>query len=371
MKQTPLLLDHKCGQGRSFAKIQTSPLQVERQSANYQPSFWSYDFVQSLNSDYADQRYKDKAKKLEEDAGSMINNENADLLETLELIDDLQRLGLGYRFERDITRTLDNFASSKLCNERIEKSLHATALSFRLLRQQGYQVSQDVFNSFKDHSGNFKECLRKDVKGMLSLYEASYLAYEGEILLEEAMAFTRMHLKDLKADVSKSMAEQVSHTLEVSLHRGMLRLEARWYIEAYNKREDANSLLHELAKLDFNIVQSVLQSDLQDMSRSTHTEFSSDGAEAVLLEWFREDLAGTRPGFHRKSTCLAGKQPPLYWTTPSGSTVTGRESRVSRISRVFFGFDGSFGFHGPCSAGRRCQPAVDPPEIGLPVDYRC
>ncbi|GLT66406.1 hypothetical protein SLA2020_387710 [Shorea laevis] len=47
----------------------------------------------------------------------------------------------------------------------------------------------------------------------------------------------------------------------------MLRLEARWYIEAYSKREDANSLLLELAKLDFNIVQSVLQSDLQDMSR--------------------------------------------------------------------------------------------------------
>jgi isoprene synthase len=102
---------------------------------------------------------------------------------------------------------------------------------------------------------------------MLSLYEASYVAYEGENILEEAMEFTRMHLKDLKGEVSKSMAEQVSHTLEVPLHRGMLRLEARWYIEAYNKREDANSHLVELAKLDFNIVQSVLQSDLQDMSR--------------------------------------------------------------------------------------------------------
>jgi len=71
-----------------------------------------------------------------------------------------------------------------------------------------------------------------------ALYEASYLAFEGENLLEEALAFTRMHLKDLKGDVSKSMAEQISHTLEVPLHRGMLRLEARWYIEAYNKRED-------------------------------------------------------------------------------------------------------------------------------------
>ncbi|XP_062153085.1 tricyclene synthase TPS4, chloroplastic-like isoform X2 [Alnus glutinosa] len=266
IKRSPLP-DHKYGQFRRFASIPTSYLQVERQSANYQPSLWSYDFLQSLNSDYADQRYKDRAKKLEEDVRSMITNENADLLATLELIDDLQRLGLGYRFERDIIRALDNFASSKFCDERIQKSLHATALSFRLLRQQGYQVSQDVFNSFEDHSGNFKECLRKDVKGMLSLYEASYLAFEGENILEEARAFTRMHLKDLKGDVSKSMAEQVSHALEVPLHRRMQRLEARWYIEAYNKREGANSLILELAKLDFNIVQSVFQRELKDMSR--------------------------------------------------------------------------------------------------------
>ncbi|XP_059451578.1 probable terpene synthase 12 [Corylus avellana] len=266
--KTPLLLDHKCGQSRCSAKTQASPLQVERQSANYKPSFWSYDFVQSLNNHYADEKYKDRAKKLEEDVRSMIHNENADSLATLELIDDVQRLGLGYRFETEITRALDNYASSKGCNdERIDKCLHATALSFRLLRQQGYQVSQDVFNSFKDDSGNFKECLTKDVKGMLSLYEASYLGFEGENLLDEATTFTRMHLKDLKGDVSKSMAEQVSHALEVPLHHRMLRLEARWYIEAYNKREDANSLLLELAKLDFNIVQSVFQRELQDMSR--------------------------------------------------------------------------------------------------------
>jgi isoprene synthase len=102
---------------------------------------------------------------------------------------------------------------------------------------------------------------------MLSLYEASYLAFEGETLLDEAMAFTMMHLNDLKGDVSQSMAEQVSHALEVPLHHRMLRLEARWYIEAYSKREDAISLLLELAKLDFNIVQSVFQRELQDMSR--------------------------------------------------------------------------------------------------------
>lgn len=103
-----------------------------------------------------DEPYEDRLKKVEEDVRSMINNENADLVETLELIDDVQRLGLGHRFEKDIARALVKFASSKGCNERVEKSLHATALSFRLLRQHGYEVSQGILNIYLlGHHGFF------------------------------------------------------------------------------------------------------------------------------------------------------------------------------------------------------------------------
>ncbi|KAF2284138.1 hypothetical protein GH714_019485 [Hevea brasiliensis] len=47
----------------------------------------------------------------------------------------------------------------------------------------------------------------------------------------------------------------------------MLMLEAHWYIEAYNKKKDANHFLLQLAKMNFNMVQSILQRDLKDMSR--------------------------------------------------------------------------------------------------------
>ena len=122
----------------------------------------------------------------------------------------------------------------------------------------------DVFKSFMDNPDSW---LGEDIKGMLSLYEASYFAFEGESLLDDAKALTRIHLNHLKGHVSKSLTEQVNHALELPLHHRMLRLEARWYIETYSKRSDANKVLLEDAKLDFNMVQSTLQSDLKDMSR--------------------------------------------------------------------------------------------------------
>ncbi|KAL0001770.1 hypothetical protein SO802_015551 [Lithocarpus litseifolius] len=147
--------------------------------------------------------YEDRAKKLEEEVRRMINNKDTKLLTTLESIDDIERLGLGYQFKEEKMRALDRFVTLKGCKEFTKGSIHYTALSFRLLRQHGFGVSQDMFNCFKDQKGNFKECLSKDIKGLLSLHEASYLGFEGENLLNEAMEFTTMHLKDLKGDVGK------------------------------------------------------------------------------------------------------------------------------------------------------------------------
>lgn len=131
-----------------------------------------------------------------------------------------------------------------------------------------FMSKSDIFKSFKDDNGDFKEYICKDVKGMLSLYEASFLAFEGENLLEEAKAFTSMHLHNLiRENANTSLAEEVKHALELPLHQRMQRLEARWYIESYSKRSDPNQHLLQLAKLDFNMVQSKQQNELKDMSR--------------------------------------------------------------------------------------------------------
>ncbi|XP_040947372.1 tricyclene synthase TPS4, chloroplastic-like [Gossypium hirsutum] len=235
--------------------------------------------------------YKERAAKLEQELRFVLHDENAEPVNLLELIDDIQRLGLGHHFEIDINRALENFVSSDDYSVATKYSLHATALRFRLLRQHGYVVSQDVFKAFKDHKGNFKECLYKDVKGMLSLYEASRLAFEGEYVMDEAFLFTRIHLMDLQgvSNLEEGLLEQVIHALELPLHRRMVRLEARWYIEAYSKSAARKPNLLELAKLDFNMVQSTLQEDLKEMTRWwTGTELSSklNFARDRLMECF-------------------------------------------------------------------------------------
>ena len=48
-----------------------------------------------------------------------------------------------------------------------------------------------MFDKFKDERGDdFQTGLSGDIKGMLSLYEASFLLKENETILEEAKDFT-------------------------------------------------------------------------------------------------------------------------------------------------------------------------------------
>lgn len=61
-------------------------------------------------------------------------------LAMLELIDNIEKLGLAYLFEHDIVEALDLIASTH--NQSMEKDLYATALLFTLLRQHGYTISQ-------------------------------------------------------------------------------------------------------------------------------------------------------------------------------------------------------------------------------------
>ena len=130
----------------------------------------------------------------------------------------------------------------------------------------------EVFNVFKDETGKFKACMSDDIMGMLSLYEASFHLIKGENILEEAREFATKCLEKYMMTRQNKVDDQigllVSHALELPLHWRISKLEVRWYIDVYEKRQDMmNSILIEFAKLDFNMVQLTHQIDLKHVSR--------------------------------------------------------------------------------------------------------
>ncbi|KAL6328032.1 hypothetical protein AAG906_033299 [Vitis piasezkii] len=215
---------------------------IVRRTANYHPPIWDYDYVQSLRSDYV----------LKRDVKLMLGKVKKPL-DQLELIHVLQRLGLYYHFKDEIKRILDSIYNQYNQHEDWKKDdLYATALEFRLLRQHGYDVPE----------------------GMLCLYEASYLVYKE---------------KGLEQSIDQNLAIEVNHALELPLHWRMPRLEARWFIDVYEKRQDMNPILLEFAKLDFNMVQATHQEDLRHMSswwRSTRLGEKLNFARDRLMENF-------------------------------------------------------------------------------------
>ncbi|KAL5568185.1 hypothetical protein UlMin_024760 [Ulmus minor] len=251
-------------------KTSSEKTNITRRSANYQPPIWPFDYVQSLASKYAGETYKKRVNELKEEV-KMLLVKVRDPLAKLEHIDILQRIGLSYHFEAEIKTILERlYNNSSFDDTWKQNNLYATALEFRLLRQHGFWLPQEVFKGFKDEkAGTFKASMSDDAKGMLSLYEASFHLVKGESFLEEARDLSTKHLQQYISNKEASEDEIVvliNHALEIPLHWRMLRLEARWFIDVYDKRKDMNPTLLELAKLDFNVVQSTHQEDLKHAS---------------------------------------------------------------------------------------------------------
>ncbi|KAL0447524.1 UNVERIFIED_CONTAM: Viridiflorene synthase [Sesamum latifolium] len=238
---------------------------IVRPVANFSPSLWGDLFTSCCADTQVSEFYAKEVEELKEKVRSTIVADGKKLQEKLILIDTVERLGLSYLFEKEIQDQLELIF--KLENEE-NNDLFITALQFRLLRQHGFDVSSCVFDKFTN-DGKFKESLRADIKGLLSLYEAAHLRYHGETVLDEALTFLTAHLESYgRQDSSNSMmGEKVRHALEQSLQRGIPRIEARHFIAFYEEDESKDELLLRFAKLDFNLLQMLHKKELYEVSR--------------------------------------------------------------------------------------------------------
>ncbi|KAK4731155.1 hypothetical protein R3W88_024143 [Solanum pinnatisectum] len=252
MKAQPPLLNHS-----------SNPI---RRSGNYQPPSWDFQFIHSLYNPYAGDKYIKRCSELKKEMKKnlmvMVEGSIQELDAKLELIDNLPRLGVSYHFKDEIMEVLRSVQPQEIIHYTLRpRSLGSSdnmvftslkVLSIFFLISSFYKL-----NDFKDEQGNFNQSLCEDTKGLLQLYEASFLSTESETstLLESANIF------------ANGIVELVRHALELPLHCKMLRVERRWYIKIYEKIPNVDPLLLEFAKLDFNIVQATHQQDLRNLWR--------------------------------------------------------------------------------------------------------
>ncbi|KAK4486861.1 hypothetical protein RD792_006169 [Penstemon davidsonii] len=198
-------------------------------------------------------------EELQEITRNDLRRGSMDPMSAMKLIDNLHWLGIEHYYEEEINSWLE-----KLSMWDAGDDLHATALRFRLLRQNARPVNCDVFEKFTEN-GRFRESLSKDKEGLLNLYEASYLGANGEDILLEAMKFTTTQLKS-----PQHVSRQVTRALELPRHLRMERLESRLYIEEYTsitKQTKHGSILLDQAILEYNQVQLLYQKELAEISR--------------------------------------------------------------------------------------------------------
>ncbi|KAK1411364.1 hypothetical protein QVD17_37912 [Tagetes erecta] len=186
----------------------------------------------------------------------------SDPTKILELIDTIQRLGVGHYFHEEIKKMLE-----KLTQVLPDDDLYTTSLNFRLRRHNGLYTNPGVFQKFMDTNGDLMKSSSEDIEGLLSLYEASYLGSSGEDVLLHAREISTRHLNMLVSQLSPTLQKKVVEGLKLPRHMRMERLEARRFIKEYDNDNDHDPILLELAKYDYNMVQSVLQRELAEITR--------------------------------------------------------------------------------------------------------
>ncbi|KAG6584050.1 hypothetical protein SDJN03_19982, partial [Cucurbita argyrosperma subsp. sororia] len=242
--------------------------------------------------------------------------ESGDCLECLDLIDAAQRLGIDNLLQEEIEAVLKRqyFLLNALEFDPMI-DLHKAALLFRLLTQQGYLVTPNLFKIFLDEEGKFNKELRHDIKGLTSLHEASQLCMHGDDILEEAQNFSSHWLNAwVVVHVNHHSATLVHNTLLHPYHKSLPQFMLPNY---FGDKQWTNKWIHTLqgvAKVNFNTTQRLRQYELNQFSK-----------------WWKESYLGRELNFARNQ--------PMKWYIASLSCLTDvchSEQRIQLAKAIAF-----------------------------------
>ncbi|TVU49099.1 hypothetical protein EJB05_00390, partial [Eragrostis curvula] len=238
--------------------------QSQHRPQSFTPSVWGDYFLDHRPCNTSQLvTMKERAHAMEEDVRQTILDAAAsyDLIQKLELVDTLQRIGVDYHYQEEVHELLRHVYDD---SDGGSDDLYVTSLRFYLLRKHGYTVSSDVFLKFRDEKGNVSS---DDVNSLMTLYDAAHLRTHGEQILDNIITFNKSRLQYfMETNLEPDLADEVRLTLETPRFRRVERLEARRYISVYEKKETRDKNILELAKLDYNILQALYCDELKELT---------------------------------------------------------------------------------------------------------
>lgn len=308
-------------------------------NTHHHGNLWDDYFIQSLKSPYEAPECHERCEKMIEEVKHLLLSEmrdgNDDLMKRLQMVDIFECLGIDRHFHHEIQAALDYVY--RYWNElegigvgsrdSLTKDLNATALGFRALRLHRYNVSSAVLENFKNENGLFfhsSTVEEEEVRCMLTLLRAAEISFPGEKVMDEAKAFATEYLNQLLTrvditEVGESLLREVRYALDFPWYCSVPRWEARSFIEIFGQNNSwlnstMNKKVLELAKLDFNILQSAHQRELQLLSRwwsqsdiekqnfyrKRHVEFYF----WMVIGTFEPEFSGSRIAFAKIATLM-------------------------------------------------------------------
>ncbi|KAJ4791141.1 Terpene synthase [Rhynchospora pubera] len=117
----------------------------ERRTANYKPTIWHDDFIQSIEiGEEQGSGTKERVCKLKKEVSQILYKQELPG-DKLELVDALQQLGVAYHFQEEINCVITEIHESmdQILLTDMQDNLHVVSLLFRLLRMHGFSVKED------------------------------------------------------------------------------------------------------------------------------------------------------------------------------------------------------------------------------------
>ncbi|PKI55818.1 hypothetical protein CRG98_023783 [Punica granatum] len=135
----------------------------------------------------------------------------------------------------------------------------------------------NIFEGFMTKEDNnagyvFDPKLWKDIFGLISMYEASHLGIQGEDILDKAADFSRRALilnvaNDINGTNSQILKELVSNTLTNPFQKSLPRFTSKSFQSYFAWPYEWTGAVGELAILDTNLVQSINQTEIRQISK--------------------------------------------------------------------------------------------------------